>query len=83
MYTLVNYVNILTQCNKQCDQDHWYTYISHYLHMSLTNMPVIMYKYVPLHLYCSLHIDSILLHMQVKENQPATLITIILVYMGQ
>ena len=33
--TVWNIHLIWTQCNKKCDQEHWYTYISHYRHMPL------------------------------------------------
>ena len=34
MYTLV-FSGIETHCNQHCDQEHWYTYISHYWQMPL------------------------------------------------
>ena len=39
---------IWSHCNQQCDQKHRYTYISHYLHMLLTNMSPILHTYVTL-----------------------------------
>ena len=57
-----NYVSICllcTHCNKQFDQEHWYTFniISIY---SWTNMPA---KF-----YCSLHIDPTLPHVSIKKQ---------------
>ena len=36
---LCQYIDlILTQCNQLCEQEHWYTYISHYWHMPLNTV---------------------------------------------
>ena len=48
--------------------EHWYTYISHYRHMPLKNMPVTLHMYVLLHCNCSLHIDPKILHPSVKTT---------------
>ena len=48
---------IQTLCNQQCDQGHYFTSISHCLHM-----PATFHIHVPLHVYCSLHIDPKPLH---------------------
>ena len=60
MSQLCQYIGLIAaKCNQQCDQDHWYTHISHYWHMPM-NTHII---YVPLQCYCSLHIDPTLLHI--------------------
>ena len=65
---------IWTLCNQQCDQKHWYTYISHYWHMPWTNKSATLFTSAPLHVYHTLHIDSTLLHILIKKNKNATLI---------
>ena len=52
-----------TQCNQHYDQKYWHTNISYYWHMS-ENKYVCHTVYVfPLHCYCSLHVELILLHI--------------------
>ena len=62
MKVLCQYIYLIpTQCNQQCHDKHWFTYISHKWQMLWSNMPATLHMYVPL------HINSTLLHIQVKQ----------------
>ena len=55
------------QCNQQCHHMNWYAYISHYWHKPL-NKYACHFAYVCVTaLLLSLHVDSTLLHIQVKQ----------------
>ena len=41
------------------------------------NIPATLYKYVPLHFYCSLHIDPTLLHTSFKHSKLQLLFTLL------
>ena len=70
-----------THCNQQCDQEHWYTYIPHYLNIALTNMPPPSHMYVLLHYYCGLHNDPILLDIQVLKRTKTFNYHVIAIYL--
>ena len=64
---------IWTKCNQQCDQEHWYPYISHYWYMPLKNMPATFHINVSLHCCFSLHIDhKINFTYKLKNNELPT-----------
>ena len=50
---------------------------------SKTNMPAKMQTYDPLHFYCILHIEPILLHILIKRQQIHLLLTMVWPYMYQ
>ena len=54
-------------CYQQCDQYYWHIYISHHWHMPLTKYASHII-HVILHYYCGLHIDPILLDIQVPKK---------------
>ena len=54
---------IWTQCNQQHDQEHWYTYISHYWHMPLNKYVCHTAHVCPMTYPHTLHIDPTVLHI--------------------
>ena len=57
---------IWNHCNQQCDRKHWYTYFSHNWHLPLTNMSATLHMSFKLHVYHTLHVDPMLLHIAIK-----------------
>ena len=70
---------IWNHCNQQFGQQHWFTCISHYWHMTLNNYVCQIAQIF----YCGLHKDSTLLHISIKINELQQLFTILLQSMCQ
>ena len=65
---LCQYICLISaHCNEQIDHMYWYIYTSHCWNMPL-NKYVIHSRSVPLHHYCSLHMNHTILYMQVKNK---------------
>ena len=68
-YQIFQYIYLTwTCCNQQCDQEHSYIYIFLIGIYPWEDIPATSHKYVPLHWYCSLHIDPRAMHTSFKNQ---------------